>query len=94
MERARKIQLRLGGSASLLTPSPAKPKGMWRKTHEHLLSQCAAHEATMTRLLMERLEKQRSSKKEKNSNADIVADLAGVAPTKPTKTRERPAHRS
>jgi hypothetical protein len=32
IERARKIQLRLGGSASLLDPFPAKPKGMWSRT--------------------------------------------------------------
>jgi hypothetical protein len=31
-ERARKIQLRLGGSVSLADPFPLKPKGMWWKT--------------------------------------------------------------
>src|ERR1700680_1432502 len=35
-ERARTIQLRLGGSGSLIDPFPFKPKGMWWKTYERL----------------------------------------------------------
>jgi len=66
MERARKIQVRLGGSPSLFDPFPGKPKGMWWKTYERLFRECAAREATMTRLLMEWLDKQRSSTRQKN----------------------------
>ena len=61
MERARKIQMRLGGSASLFDPFPQKPKGKWRKTYRRLLNEYLEHNSTMMRLLIERHEKQRSS---------------------------------
>jgi hypothetical protein len=61
MERARKIQIRLGGSPSLFDPFPAKPKGMWTSTYQRLWKQFATHDATMLRLLMERWDQSRSS---------------------------------
>jgi hypothetical protein len=61
MERARKIQVRLGGSASLFDRFPAKPKRMWSKTYQRLWKEFAVHHATMIRLLMEQVEKRRPS---------------------------------
>jgi hypothetical protein len=47
-EKARRIQLRLGGSASLFDPFPPKPRGMWWKSYQRLRYQftCADMNAT------------------------------------------------
>jgi len=50
--RARKIQLRLGGSASLLDPFPAKPKGMWWRTYRRHVRFVLAEDAAMLRVLL------------------------------------------
>jgi len=89
MERARKIQLRFGGSPSLLDPFPTKPKGMWRKTYRRLFRECAAHESTMLRLLMAGTSDSERRPKEGNPHPAITEDRAGVSPTKPTKPRQR-----
>jgi hypothetical protein len=60
MERARKIQMRLGGSASLFDRFPAEPKGMWWTTYQRLRKEFAVHDSAMIRSLMERLEKPQS----------------------------------
>jgi hypothetical protein len=59
VEAARKIQVRLGGSASLFDRFPAKPKGKWWTTYQRLRKEFAVHHATMIRLLMEQVEKRR-----------------------------------
>jgi hypothetical protein len=42
LEQARKIRMRLGGSADLLEPFPAKPKGMHRRTFQRLQARAEA----------------------------------------------------
>ena len=47
LEQARKIRMRLGGSADLLEPLPARPKGMHRRTFQRLRAR--AHAAVTAR---------------------------------------------
>jgi hypothetical protein len=42
LEQARKIRMRLGGSADLLEPFPAKPKGMHRRAFRRLRARAEA----------------------------------------------------
>jgi hypothetical protein len=42
LEQSRKIRMRLGGSADLLEPFPAKPKGMHRRTFQRLRARAEA----------------------------------------------------
>jgi len=53
-ERARKVQLRLGGSVSLFDPFPLKPKGMWWKTYERLRAQYERYDTAATLLFQAR----------------------------------------
>ena len=42
LEQARKIRMRLGGTADLLGPFPSKPKGMHRRTFQRLRARAEA----------------------------------------------------
>ena len=42
LEQSRKVRMRLGGSADLLEPFPAKPKGMHRRTFQRLRARAEA----------------------------------------------------
>jgi hypothetical protein len=42
IEQARKIRMKLGGSADLLEPFPARPKGMHRRTFQRLQARAEA----------------------------------------------------
>jgi hypothetical protein len=42
LEKARTIRMRLGGTADLLAPFPAKPKGMHRRTFQRLRARAEA----------------------------------------------------
>jgi hypothetical protein len=42
LEQARKIRMRLGGSADLLEPFPAKAKGLHRRTFQRLRARAEA----------------------------------------------------
>ena len=57
LHKARRIRQRLGGSANLMEPVPARPKGMHRKTYHRLLQDCTAAEMEYLRTSGERFEK-------------------------------------
>jgi hypothetical protein len=52
LEKARKIRMRLGGSANMFDAFPDKPKGMHWRTYEHLRNAYNAAEARSTKGLM------------------------------------------
>jgi hypothetical protein len=57
LHKARRIRQRLGGSANLMEPFPARPKGMHRKTYHRLRRECTAAEMEYFRTSGEYLEK-------------------------------------
>lgn len=40
--RAQKLRMRLGGTASLIDPLPARPWGMWDRTYRRMMARCEA----------------------------------------------------
>ena len=57
LHKARRIRQRLGGSANLMEPFPARPKGMHWSTYLRLYQHCINAEMKYLRTSSERLEK-------------------------------------
>jgi hypothetical protein len=57
LHKARRIRQRLGGSANLLEPFPARPNGMHWSTYHRLYQDCTHAEVKYFRTSSERFEK-------------------------------------
>ena len=55
--RANRIRQRLGGEPGLAAAFPARPKGMWRRTYEHLREDAITAEIAANEAVAERVER-------------------------------------